>query len=509
MVVASATTTRDPETGIFSVELAPAILPSELAVIDPGRSDAAGRMLRQLYAKGRAAGLDGVLYDNRDRGHSVLPPDAFPQFSRAVYSRPFVAEGLDYGVAGLIRFPFPVIGNSSTALTRGALARSLGRVALADQGAALRSYELYAANHIYVYPGHRDHQRDFGDRLFANTPLFLLSQGSSGSDQPLLDALALCLAAFRPETRIRLEDAGLIAPTAQMVLRRTMEGVDGPADYLSPIAHPPVFDPARLRPDAIVRLANSLAADSIPPMVRLEVLSDFGALAGRDFLGENQSELLFTTPTAVGRAWRSFAHERRVTLSAANTIDPNGRPLRFHWVTLLGNPADVRISPRDPGGAVADIEFDWPRQVPVQPQIGLSASRFDLAVIADNGVTFSAPATFSVSLPLFQNRDYRQGTDGAWRLRSLDYWVDAEDAYADPTIWPTGDWEDGMIYTAEGRLDGFERRFEDGQVLRLRFGLEGLGRADAAAPQRLHHLALPTESGPLAYVIWTTEGAVQ
>jgi hypothetical protein len=330
-------------------------------------------MLRDLFAEGRAAGLDGVLYDNRDRGHSALPADAFPQLTRTAYARAFVAEGLDYGTAGPIRFPLPVLGNSSTALTRGPLARSLGRVALADQGAALRSYGLYAANHLYVYPGHRDYLPALGDRLFANTPLFLLSQGSSGSDQPVLDALALCVAAFRPDTRARLEDDGLIAPTAQMVLRRTLAGVETPDDYLSPIAHPPVLDPARIRPDAIVALASGLAADSIPPMVRLDVLSDFGALPGRDFLGENQSEVLFTTPTAVGRAWRSLAHRRQITLSAANTVDPNDRPLRFHWVLLLGDPSDVRILPRGPDGAVADIELDWPRKQPVQPQTGLPA----------------------------------------------------------------------------------------------------------------------------------------
>lgn len=498
--VTPANTYRDPVDGVLLVELVADPARAALPVIDPDRTGPEAAALRRLALAGRAAGLAGVIYDNRDRGHSALPAAAFPQLSRSDYGASFVAVGLDYGVAGRVRFPLPVIGNSSTARTRGPLPRSLGRLALEDQGAALRSYGLYAANHLYVYPAHRDHDPGRGDRLSANTPLFLLSQGSSGSDRPFLDAFALCLAAFPPETMARLQAAGLVAPTAQMLLRRTLAGVEGaPAAYLSPAAHPPVFDAARLRPEALVAAANSLAADAIPPMVRLEMLSDFDGQPGRDFLDENRSETLFTTPTAIARAWRSYDFTRRVTLGAGSTVDPNGRALRFHWVILQGDPDRIRIRPRDPVASVADIEIDW--HAPPPAASGLVSSRIDLAVFADNGSTLSAPATVSVTLPLFQNRVYAPGPAGASQLRSLDYRADAGGSAVDRAIWATGDWEDRLVYDRDGVLAGYDRTGPTGATLRLRYALDGLRLAEDGRAARVHHVAEPAVTGALAYAV--------
>ncbi len=493
--VTLANTTRDADTGVFLVALLPDPSRARQPVIAPKRAGPEADLLRNLHLKGRASGLAGVVYDNRDRGHSNLRPEAFPQISRSVYAPPFVAEGLDYGAAGQVQFSLPVIGNSSTA-RKGPLPRSLGRVALAGQGPAMRSYGLYAANHLYVYPEHRDHDPERGDLLFANTPLFLLSQGSSGSDRPFLDAFALCLSAFSPETTARLQVAGLMAPTAQMVLRRTLAGVEDEAGYLSPAAHPAVFDAARLRPAAIVDLASRLDPGSVPPMVRIEMLSDFDGRPGRDYLDENIGEALFTTPAAVARAWRSYDFTRRVTLSAGGTADPNGRPLRFHWVVLQGDPQRIRVVPRAPDGAVADIEIDW--QIPAAAS-GLASSRIDLAVIAGNGAFLSAPATFSVVLPLFQKRHYEAAPEGTMRLSSLDYRMDTRAPRTDRSIWAAGTWQDDLVYDRSGLLSGFERTGTLGRES-LRFGLDGLRLEGAAGNARVTHLVGPDEDSGLVYV---------
>ena len=47
-----------------------------------------------------------------------------------------------------------------------------------------------------------------------------------------------------------------------------------------------------------------------------------------------------------------------MTVSAAETRDPNGRPLTFAWRLLQGDPAHVRITP-SADGREAVLEFDW------------------------------------------------------------------------------------------------------------------------------------------------------
>jgi len=480
--VTRANTRRRPDGG-FDVLLAPEPARARLPVVDPELAAPWAGMLRRLHRAGRAAGLAGVIYDNRDRGHSSLRPGLFPQLSRSGYASEFTTENLDTGTAGPFRFPLPVIGNSSTALRRSPLGRSHGRLALQGPEAAARTHALYAANHLYVYPEHRDHDPGTGDRLFALSPAFVLSQGSSGSDRPFMRTLAMIHAAFAPETRSRLEQEGLLAATAQMVLRRNLRGVGGGADYLSAKAHPPVFSKEMLRPEAMVAHANAVAADAIPPMVQLAVVKDFAAVPGRDYLAGNLGEAVFTTPTAVARLWRSFAYRREITLSAEGTRDPNGRPLEFHWVLLRGDPERVRITPLEGSPARARIELEWHGGRWADPVTGLATSRIDIGVFADNGVHLSAPSFLSVALPPHQDRRYRSGPDGRERLVALDYRSEPEGPYVDPLIWPVAGWADRLVRRPDGTVTAFERT-EDGGTRRV-------------SGEELRHLAVPDSDGVL------------
>ena len=99
-------------------------------VLPPRPKTAALEILREHWKRGRAAGNHGDLYDNRDRGHSTLAPDAFPQLAHVVYDAAARAADLDYGLADRLLFPAPTLGNSSTAITAGALWRSLPRAAM-------------------------------------------------------------------------------------------------------------------------------------------------------------------------------------------------------------------------------------------------------------------------------------------------------------------------------------------------------------------------------------------
>lgn len=464
--VTSANTKRLPLLGQWLVALAADPERATLPIVDPDWQDPVAGQLRRLDAQGRAAGLSGVLYDNRDRGHSVLPTGRFPQINLTQYDEPFVAQHLDYGVAGQVRFGLPVIGNSSTAHRAAPMDRSLGRIALAGQLNAMRAHDLYAANHIYVYPEHRDHDLDTGDRLFAQSPAFLLSQGSSYTDRPFLEAFAMIFAALPPETRAFAEARGLLAPLAQMILRRSMAGVASNQDYLSPKAHPSAFVGKSLRPSAMVTLANSVQPDSVPPMVRLRVREDFRSRPGVDYLASNLGEALFTTPTAIGRAWRSFAYTRRIVLDAGATRDPNGHPLRFHWVVLKGDPARIRFEPISESSDTMAIEIDWHDPGTNLPPSIPRPTRVEIGVFADNGRYLSAPSFFSVSLPVFQSRVYEHGPSGPY-LKSVDYQRDATDPYADPALWPTADWKDKLVWTGAGGALQIHRTEADATTMLL------------------------------------------
>src|SRR5205814_10264880 len=116
-------------------------------------------------------------------------------------------------------------------------------------GAALL-YEQYSHNQLYVYPCHMDHrpgrngkdgdkEGGHGDVYFANTPYVLASQGSSGSDQPFLQAIALTMAALRPEVKQLLVEQNALAPTLQAIFRQSNGQVAKPDDYFTGKAHPP------------------------------------------------------------------------------------------------------------------------------------------------------------------------------------------------------------------------------------------------------------------------------
>src|SRR5690606_6503021 len=243
--------------------------PGTLPVLGPGKPGQDGpghRLLARLYARGLAAGNWGDLYENRDRGHSRLRLERHPQLTEVVYAGAVRRAGLDQGPAGRLLFTAPLIGNSSTALTGGPFWRPLPRLMLtAGEEASARLFQDYLAGQIHVYPEHRDHDPERGDLLPANTPYYIVSQGSSGSDRPHLEALAMILAAFRPDTKRRLVETGLLAPTVQMVYRRSQVPVRTRADYLSGIAHPSAFARERIDLARAVALANAITPGDIPP----------------------------------------------------------------------------------------------------------------------------------------------------------------------------------------------------------------------------------------------------
>lgn len=424
---------------------------------------AGAAQLNGLIGRGVAHGFDGFVYENRDRDHSTLQSSQFPALTFLRYGPKLVQRHRDYGLAQDIALPVPLIGNSSTALTGRPQWRSQTRAAMTSHRGTMAAASHYQANAIYFYPEHQDH--DAVDMFPANWPYVVTSQGSSGSDQPFLMSAAMTLAAFRPDTWAAMERGGLVAPTLQMILRRNLLGVNGRADYLSNVAHPVVFHGKRLRPERMIAQAAAMLPDAIPPMVRLTVEEeDFGDRAGLAGL----SERLYSTPSALARLWRGPQYERSLTVSAGDTVDPNGRELTFHWFVVTG---DARIEPIGKKGEAARLTLQWQDAVdiPSFPPDELAqrrVSRVDIAVVADNGANLSAPAMISVAFPTHQQRSYTPDAQGNMHLSSIDYNAVARSARFDPVLFWSAPWVDHLEYDATGQAVAI-RRQEGQKSLRI------------------------------------------
>jgi hypothetical protein len=451
-------------------------VPADLPVTDPGDVSREAGMLRRLTAQGRAGGLAGVAYENRDRGHSSLPEDQFPQITRLVYDPALRAERLDYGLALPVLLPAPatgdpppgpapmpvlapVIGNSSTAVTDGAVARSLPRLAMTLPGGPMRAWAAWAANQTWVYPEHRDH--DDEDLFPANWPYMLISQGSSYTDRPHLRAAAMILAALPADTRQAATAQGLIGPVVQMVFRRAQ--VRDRAAYLSGAAHPTVFDGQRLNTVAMVARAAELRPGALPPLVRLAVLrEDFEPRAGL----AGMTERLFDTPSAIARVWRGPAFRREMRVTAVPTGDAAVQ--RYLWVLLRGDPAAVRIAPEGTRHETARIALDWQEARPIAPGQPRTSGRIDVGVFAEiAGGLISAPAFVSVSFPLNEARVYGPDGHGGMRLISVDYDAAGRGRPFDPVLHWSAPWRDEPLHAADGSLTGVRRTAADGTVALL------------------------------------------
>lgn len=351
----------------------------------------AARLVNEWHAAGTAAGNAGDFYDNRDGGHSMLRLDFFPQVQRITYTDAERQQRRDWALATVVR-PGVVVGNSSTSagLRQGG---SNPRQAYTSANGLAMLHAQYRGNNLYVYPEHNDHDPGpDGDVFPANTPYVIISQGSSVSDQPFLEAVFLTLAALQPETKKRLVRDGALVPAVQSILRGTQNHLAGPEDYLAGRAHPTVFDATNLNLTAMVRRAQAIAPDALPPMAQVRVVSDEAQAPGRDYFDPHPGERLHETPGAVAWVWRGLGGTRRVVVSADSSYDPNGGRLRFEWAVLRGDPAGVSIRPLNERGSVAEIRLRWPerREAPGSP--GLPSGRVDVGLFVHNGHHWSAPA---------------------------------------------------------------------------------------------------------------------
>ena len=356
-----------------------------------------GDLLRKWYADGSAAGNVGDWYDNRDGEHSPLDLSPWPQLRKVAYSAADVKAMRHWALQPRV-LPHVVFGNSSTSAPPNLSGSNPRSYYCSPQGLGLLQAH-YFKNNLYIYPEHRDHDPGhngvgdgYGDLYPTNTPFLLISQGSSGSDQPFMRAMPFVLAAFRPEVKKKLVETGLLMPTVQMIFRKTNNHLKKPDEYFTGKAHPTVFEGSWVDPLAMVQKAHAIRADSIPPVVRLAVVEEDSARNGKDYFEPAYlTEKLADTPTVIARIYRSRAGKRRIVVKATDSFDVNKRPLTFRWVVLRGDPKHVAIKPRM-AGTEAEVVIDYHARAPIAAGSAMESNRVDVGVFANNGVHDSAPA---------------------------------------------------------------------------------------------------------------------
>jgi hypothetical protein len=356
-------------------------------------------MLRKWWSDGTAAGHVGDWYDNRDRGHSEFDRTAWPQLQKVAYTPEQLAARSDWAVQRM-GLPFVVFGNSSTSAGVANGGSNVRMCYVSPSGLSFL-HGQYTHNNLYIYPSHLDHNpgrngagagAGYGDLYPTNTPYLIASRGSSGSDQPFLLAVCQTLAAFRPEVKNKLVATGLLMPTIQMILRSCNRNVPTKPDYLTGKAHPTVFEGSLVDGLRMARLAQDITLETLPPMVRIKVVSEEEPVNGRDFFDlPGRSEKLADTPCVIARVWRGAAGTRTMKVSAAGSADLNGRALTYEWVVLRGDRDTISIATADVG-RTAGITLSYPYRRPVARGSPLESNRVDIGVFVHNGAYYSAPA---------------------------------------------------------------------------------------------------------------------
>jgi hypothetical protein len=365
-----------------------------------------GVLLKQWWQEGTAAGNAGDFYDNRDGDHSPLNLAPYPQLSAIKYS-PNDVKLMKHWAAARVVLPHVTFGNSSTSAPAH-LGGSNPRSYCVSQFGLSFLYNQYTKNNLYIYPEHRDHdpghngvglrspsgarEEGYGDMYPTNTPYLMISQGSSGSDQPFMRMLPYVLASFRPEVKKKLTEAGLLMPTIQMIWRSTNKHLKDPKEYLTGKAHPAVFEGSWVDELAMVQKAHALELKALPPMVLLRVVEEDTAVNGIDYFDRLSSEVLADTPSCIARIHRGKAYKQRVVVNADASYDLNKNKLTYTWVILRGDPDKINIVPKKDDQSVVEITVAYHDRRPVLPGSPLESNRVDIGVFVHNGAYYSAPA---------------------------------------------------------------------------------------------------------------------
>lgn len=326
-------------------------------------------------ATASAGGNTGDLYVNRDKLHSPLDVASYPGITPVAFDADGRSRGMDVDFPNTL-FPFPVFGNSSRAFTAGPYWRSIPRALMTVESRRLQAMlRFYLSNQTWVFPANADIAPigTHGDVFASIAPYWIVTAGRSYSDMPYLRGALKASAAFPVDTKRELVRQGLLAPTIQALIRKSLAGVTNETAYLGPRAHPTAFPANGLDVRRLVASAASMKPAEIPPLAPLAVA------AGKTKDVPNWPELTYATPFAVAFVLRSSDETRSFIVSSKGADE-------FAFVQTHGVGVDVKIEVPKPNVAKVTIG-----------RSGLSpTNRVDIAVMARNkGTGWGAPSYVS------------------------------------------------------------------------------------------------------------------
>jgi hypothetical protein len=215
----------------------------------------------------------GDIYFNRDAFHSNLKIADFPGVTSVKLDSQGVGRSMHLDAPNMI-FPYPVFGNCSRALVGGDFWRSLPRSLMTHETHRLKTMaKLYLSNQMWFFPSNADTPPvgTNGDVFASITPYWITTAGRSWSDQPYLRSALIASAAFDKGVKLELIRRGMLAPTIQTLMRKSLKDVKSEDDYLTEKAHPTAFPVGGIDIKKLKSLASEMTEESIAPLAPVRV----------------------------------------------------------------------------------------------------------------------------------------------------------------------------------------------------------------------------------------------
>ena len=332
----------------------------------------------------KGAGNLGDLYMNRDGEHSVLGRDEFPGLTRVTFDSEGTNRNMQLDMPNVL-FPYPTFGNCSRAMTSrpqgpqgpyNPFWRSLPRMMLTGEAAQLgKMTRFYLANQTWVFPVNEDTAPvgTNGDVFASIAPYWIQTAGRSWSDLPYLRAALEASRAMSPPVKAEVVRRGLLAPTIQTLIRKSLKTVSNEVDYVSAKAHPTSFPPNGVDLPRLKAAAATLTTTSVPPLAPVVVAPDGVRPPGR------MPELTYASSFAWAFVLRAEEKVRTFRIAAKGAAE-------FSFTQTHGSGVSVRIEMEQPN--VAKVMID---------RTGLSpTNRVDITVVGRNpGTGWGAPSYVS------------------------------------------------------------------------------------------------------------------
>ena len=274
----------------------------------------------------------GDLYMNRDNNHSTLRRDEFPGLTRVTLDSEGTNRMMHMSIPNIV-FPYPAFGNASLAMTRGPYWRSLSRALLTGESSRLGLMtKLYLSNQTWIFPSNADTAPvgTNGDVFASIAPYWMTTAGRSWSDLPYLRAALEASRSLDRKVKAAIVARGLLAPTVQTLIRKSLRGVRSEADYTSARAHPTALPPGGVETNRLVAAARALTEDAVPPLAAVAVAP------GPVKVPSTQPELTYGTAFAWAFVLRAEDTVRTFDVTASGAEE-------YAFVQTHGRGVEVRI----------------------------------------------------------------------------------------------------------------------------------------------------------------------